>query len=167
MAKIQTLKDYNNESIYPQTLTSAVYNSENQSLENLLALKANLENTYSKAEIDNMIAALATLDIKVVDELPLTEISTKSLYFVKINGDEENNGYEEYVYVNGVWEMIGTTQVDLSGYATKTELNNYALKSSLQPIATQTTVTNVWVGTQAQYDALTTKESTRLYLIKG
>ncbi|MBO5179929.1 MAG: hypothetical protein J6B87_06250 [Clostridia bacterium] len=167
MAKIQTLKDYNNESIYPQTLTSAVYNSENQSLENLLALKANLENTYSKTEIDNMIAAIATLDIRVVDELPLTEISTKSLYFVRISSNEEDNVYEEYIYVNGVWEMLGTTAVDLSGYATKTELANYALKSSLQPIATQTTVTNVWVGTQSEYDALTTKESTRLYLIKG
>lgn len=166
MAKIQTLKDYNNESIYPQTLTSAVFDSENKSLENLLALKADKENAYTKTEIDDMLAALAALDIKVVDELPLTEISTKSIYLLKIDG-EENNGYEEYVYVNGVWEMIGTTKVDLSEYATKAELANYALKSSLQPIATQNVVTDVWSGTQAEYDVLTTKNATTLYMITG
>lgn len=166
MAEIRTLKNYNNESIYPQTLTSAVYNEENKSLDNLLASKANLENVYFKNEIDNMISALATLDIRVVDTLPTTEISSKSLYLLKVNG-ETNNNYEEYIYTNGVWEMIGTTKVDLSGYATKTELSNYALKSSLQPIATQTMVTNVWVGTKAEYNTLVTKEATRLYLIKG
>lgn len=166
MAEIRTLKDYNNKSIYPQTLTSAVYNEENKSLDNLLAAKADLDKIYFKNEIDDMIAALATLDIKVVNSLPTTEISTKSLYLLKVNGDI-NNDYEEYVYVNGKWEMIGTTKVDLSGYATKTELNNYALKESLQPIATQNIITNVWVGTKAQYDALATKEATRLYLIKG
>lgn len=166
MAQIRVLKDYNKESIYPQTLTSAIFNEENKSLDNLLASKVDLENVYFKNEIDNMISALATLDIRVVDTLPTTEISTKSLYLLKVNG-ETNNNYEEYVYTNGKWEMIGTTKVDLSGYATKTELNNYALKSSLQPIATQTTVTNVWVGTQDQYNALTTKEATKLYLIKG
>lgn len=166
MAEIRTLKDYNNKSIYPQTLTSAVYNEENKSLDNLLAAKANLENVYSKTEIDDMLAAFASLDLKVVEELPSTEISTKSIYLLKINGDE-NNGYEEYIYVNGVWEMIGTTKVDLSEYATKIELSNYALKSSLQPIATQNVVTDVWVGTAIEYDAIATKESTKLYLIKG
>lgn len=37
MAKIKTLKDYNNESIYPQTVISAVFDTNNQSLENVLA----------------------------------------------------------------------------------------------------------------------------------
>lgn len=166
MAQIRVLKDYNKESIYPQTLTSAVYNNENKSLDNLLASKVDSEKVYFKNEIDNMLAALATLDIRVVDSLPTIGISSKSLYLLKVNG-ETNNGYEEYIYVNGKWEMIGTTKVDLSGYATKSELDNYALKSSLQPIATQTAVTNIWVGTREEYNALGTKEATRLYLIKG
>ena len=89
--------------------------------------------------------------------MPSTNISATSIYFLSIDG-EENNGYEEYIYVRDKWEMIGTTKVDLS---------NYVTKSSLQPIATQTMVTDVWVGTQTQYDAIPTKESTKLYLIKG
>lgn len=122
MAQIRVLKDYNKESIYPQTLTSAIFNEENKSLDNLLASKVDLENVYFKNEIDNMISALATLDIRVVDTLPTTEISTKSLYLLKVNG-ETNNNYEEYVYTNGKWEMIGTTKIDLSEYYSKAEVD--------------------------------------------
>ncbi len=39
MAKIKTLKDYNNESIYPQTIISAIFDTNNQSLESVLADK--------------------------------------------------------------------------------------------------------------------------------
>lgn len=123
MAEIRTLKNSSNTPIYPQTLTSAVFNSENKNLEYLLALKANQSTTYSKEEVDNMLAAISTLDIKVVTSLPTTGISTTSIYLLKIEGDTNNN-YEEYFYVNGVWELIGTTKVDLSDYYTKTEVNN-------------------------------------------
>ena len=255
MAEIRTLKNSLNTPIYPQTLTSAVFNSENKNLEYLLALKANQSTTYSKEEVDNMFTAISTLDIKVVTSLPTTEISTTSIYLLKIEGDINNN-YEEYLYVNGVWELIGTTKVDLSDYYTKTEVNNtfatlekldnriyivtqpmiegtegvdyfYSFRSKFKDntilidVATndhvpyvlcddirstdynalifskvtadgnikylkyytdgttaeverttrttmeQGAVTAFWTGTQAEYDALTTKESTKLYLIKG
>lgn len=46
MAKIKTIKDSSNQIIYPQTITSAVYNSSNQTLEELLS------NIYTKEQTD-------------------------------------------------------------------------------------------------------------------
>lgn len=166
MAEIRALKDYSDNIFYPQTLTSAVYDENSRSLNSILNLKADRTDIYSKQEINDIISTLAILDIKIVTELPAAEIDPKSIYLLKAD-EVENNNYEEYIYINGHWEMIGTTKIDLSDYATKTDLNDYALKSSLQPIATQTIVTDVWIGTQEEYDAITIKESTKMYLIKG
>lgn len=34
------------------------------------------------------------------------------------------NVYNEYMYINGAWELIGDTAVDLTGYATETYVTN-------------------------------------------
>lgn len=49
MAKIKTIKDSSNQIIYPQTVTSAVYNSSNKTLEELLS------NIYTKEQTDAAI----------------------------------------------------------------------------------------------------------------
>lgn len=40
----------------------------------------------------------------------------------KSSGGGSNNIYEEYVWVNGQFELIGSTQIDLSDYWSKTDL---------------------------------------------
>lgn len=165
MAEIKTLKDNNNSIVYPQTLTSAIINENNQSLDNLLAQKANRIDSYTKAEINNLVAA--SLKLEIASTWPPSNPDPKTIYLRPSADGSELNIYEEWVYINNTWEKIGTTDIDLSGYATKEELENYVLKNTLQPIATQTIITNVWVGTQAEYDAIATKENTKLYLIKG
>lgn len=44
------------------------------------------------------------------------------IYFVPMADPKESNFYEEYIWVNGGYELIGTTQIDLSGYWAKAEL---------------------------------------------
>lgn len=80
--------------------------------------------TYTQAEVNSLIGAISTIDIQVVEELPTTDISTTTIYLVPIETSEENNVYEEYIYVNNSWELIGTTQVDLSDYYTKTQVDD-------------------------------------------
>lgn len=61
-------------------------------------------------------------NFQVVDELPTENISTSTIYLIS-GGEGLDNMYEEYIYVNGNWEPIGSTSVDLSDYVTKTFFN--------------------------------------------
>lgn len=81
----------------------------------------NKSNTYSKTEIDNKISTIPKFNIQVVTALPTNNISTSTLY-IKVTGDETQNIYTEYIFVNNNWEKLGTQTLDLSGYALKTEI---------------------------------------------
>lgn len=61
-------------------------------------------------------------NIKVVDELPTTNISKTTIYLLR-TGDEEDNMYSEYIYVNDDWELLGTQKLDLSNYYNKQEID--------------------------------------------
>lgn len=80
--------------------------------------------TYTQAEVDSLISAIVTLNILVVQTLPTQDISTTTIYLVPKQTAETQDIYDEYIYVNNAWEHIGTTQIDLSNYYTKTEVNN-------------------------------------------
>lgn len=79
--------------------------------------------TYTQAEVNSLIGAITTMDIRVVQELPTEDISTTTIYLVPSASAGTRNVYDEYIYVNQNWEMIGTTAVDLSDYYTKSEVN--------------------------------------------
>ena len=59
------------------------------------------------------------LNLQVVDMLPTENISTSTIYLVP----NDDGTYDEFVYVNEIWEQIGTTEVDLSNYVTLEEYN--------------------------------------------
>lgn len=59
----------------------------------------------------------AKLKYEVVDELPETGESG-IVYLVPMDDGEQPNIYEEYLWVDGEWEMIGTTAIDLTNYVT-------------------------------------------------
>lgn len=61
-------------------------------------------------------------NIKVVDELPTTNISKTTIYLLR-TGDEEDNMYSEYIYVNNDWELLGTQKLDLSNFYNKQEID--------------------------------------------
>ena len=107
-----------------------------------------LTNYYNKTDMNSIIENLSTLDIQVVSSLPSSSISTKTIYLLASDDQENQNIYEEYIYVNNNWELIGTTQVDLSNYALKSEIVTYQISKSGSTITlsgsdgTQTQVTD-------------------------
>ena len=96
-------------------------------------------NTYTKTEVDQLIGAISSLKIQVVQTLPTQDIDTSTIYLVPKTASTNDN-YDEYIYVSNSWEHIGSTEVDLSNYYTKTEtdtlLSAKADSSSLATVAT-------------------------------
>lgn len=91
-------------------------------IDNLESLAADKSLSANQGRIlKEMIANLANLRIEVVDQLPGTG-ETNVIYLVKKVGSEPDV-HDEYVFVNGKWEKIGSTDVDLSNYYTKEEVD--------------------------------------------
>lgn len=78
--------------------------------------------TYTKEQVNELVGAISTLDVLVVESLPNTNISTTTIYLVAKTDTDTNDVYDEYIYVASTkkWEMIGNTIIDLSNYLTKT-----------------------------------------------
>lgn len=54
-------------------------------------------------------------NFQVVNVLPTENISTSTIYLVPSQNPASENVYDEYIYINGDWEHIGSTTIDLSG----------------------------------------------------
>jgi hypothetical protein len=78
-----------------------------------------LDNYFSKEETRNLIANQTHMSTKVVSELPTENISPTIIYLLKKPG---TNTKEEYLYVDGAWELIGNTQVNVEGLVTEEQL---------------------------------------------
>lgn len=104
------------------------------------------------AEMNTAIGAavgqINSFDLAIVQALPTKNISTHTIYLVPKTG-ETNDVYDEYVYINNGWEMIGNTQIDLSDYATKDELPDVPVQDvQVNGVSVVTNgVANVPVGT--------------------
>ena len=72
--------------------------------------------TYTKTEVQNLISAISSLRIESVATLPATGESNV-IYLIPRDPSEANNVKLEYIWI-GSWEEIGSTDVDLTGYAT-------------------------------------------------
>lgn len=92
--------------------------------------------TYTKAEIDKMFGEAGTVQVEAVDVLPTEDIKENVIYLVP-NGSTGENYYNECMYINEKWEIIGTTEIDLSSYATKEELEE-AISTELKEYVTKT-----------------------------
>lgn len=96
-----------------------IYTSSAQS-----AIQAMLDvpSTSSVASsIASAVGNVHSFDVEVVQSLPTQNIKEHTIYFVPKTGDT-NDVYDEYIYINNAWEMVGNTQIDLSNYATKSEI---------------------------------------------
>ena len=73
------------------------------------------------------------ISMEIVDTLP--EVGESGvIYLVKKTGKKKDI-YDEYMYVNNDWELIGNTDIDLSTYATKTYVDDngiYRVKLDIQ-----------------------------------
>lgn len=72
--------------------------------------------------LKEMIANLANLQIEIVDQLPSVG-ETNIIYLVKKSGSAPDI-HDEYVFVDGKWEKIGDTEIDLSNYYTRDEVDD-------------------------------------------
>ena len=70
----------------------------------------------------DQLGNLDTVVAMVVTQLPTTDIKTNKIYLVK-DSTTEGDLYQEYLYIDGKWEKIGThkQEVDLTDYAKKSE----------------------------------------------
>jgi hypothetical protein len=80
--------------------------------------------TFTKQEVNDLISAITTMDLQVVQPLPTEDISTTTIYLVPKTTTETNNAYDEYIYVSNAWELIGSTEVDLTNYVQNTDYAN-------------------------------------------
>lgn len=86
--------------------------------------------------------AVNMINSVIVNELPENAVEN-TIYFVPSKNAENSNAFEEYIYVNGKWEIIGGTTIDLTPFLTKTEAENtYAKISSLDDKVSKTTTIN-------------------------
>ena len=70
--------------------------------------------------ISNALADVTGISYSIVTSLPST--GEPGIIYLKSNGGSTSNIYDEYIYVNGKFEKIGTTDVDLSGYLKSSDL---------------------------------------------
>lgn len=75
---------------------------------------------FVSTAVTKALAGFTSFDIQVVEALPTTGVKG-TFYLVQSTGGG-NNIYDEYVYTNNKWEKIGSTDVDMSNYWTKTDL---------------------------------------------
>lgn len=74
-----------------------------------------------KAFINALVAAAEAGKItkQVVEELPPVAQASENVIYLVPNGGSAGNVKDEYMLIGGSFELLGTTEVDLSGYATK------------------------------------------------
>lgn len=78
--------------------------------------KEQLMQFYKSSMVGGGTGGGAQIKIEVVDKLPDVG-QTDTIYLVK----RPSGGYDEYIYVNGEWDLIGDTDISLDDYYTKTE----------------------------------------------
>ena len=113
--KPTNLSQFTNDSLF---ITNTVSNLSNYYVKN---------DTYTKDEVNTLIGNIPALSVLVVDTLPTENISTSTIYLMPKEVSEENDVYNEFMYINNQWEHIGSTQVDLSDYYTITQVDNLLL----------------------------------------
>lgn len=93
-----------------------------------------ITDAYTSSQTDSKIAAAIAaaphLKREIVEDLPeVGSADANTIYMVPTDGSisdpgEETSHYNEYMLINGAFELIGTSQVDLNGYATETFVTN-------------------------------------------
>ena len=90
---------------------------------------ANMDVTTKQYVDEAIVTAIGNVNSFNVDivssDLPTTGIDAHTIYF-KPNSTTGNNIYDEYMYINNAWELIGSTAIDLTPYALSANLATVA-----------------------------------------
>lgn len=87
--------------------------------------------TYSRSELDSKLQAITQFDFKVMDALPEAG-EWGFIYLVPSPSAKTKNTKDEYIWVDGAWEQIGSTQfkLDLSQSADGISINGTSLQDA-------------------------------------
>ena len=119
--------------------------------------------TYTQAEINQLIAAVQQFTYQSVAELPTASADTMNkIYLVPSTNPETKNVKDEYITIavtdQGTttysWEQIGSTTVDLSGYYTSAQTDaaiSNALNTALASYSTTTQMNTAIATAIANY----------------
>lgn len=72
--------------------------------------------------LQQLVANTTHLKYQIVESLPTKDIDNYTIYLLSANNGDLNI-YDEYMYINSKWELIGTSQAALKNYITKDELS--------------------------------------------
>lgn len=152
----QSLSEMNNDSEH-RTVTDVQINDWNNKItsddlpdvsEFITRAVSDLTYYYTKNSVDGKVADLQSqissipkFKISIVSSLPTIDVSETTIYLLKTSETEVGNLYTEYIYLNGIWESLGTQTLDLTGYATETYVNN-AIANFLTQAQVSTLITN-------------------------
>lgn len=86
-----------------------------------------ISDAYTKTQADSAISAAIAkaphLKREIVEQLPeVTAANDSTIYMVGTGAGSETSVYKEYMLINGKFELLGDSKVDLTNYATKTEV---------------------------------------------
>lgn len=120
-------------------------NFENATVQYITNLIANYylkTETYSKGEVNNLIANIQGFQLKIISNIGEV-VDSKVIYLLPISG-KTNNSYSEYLYINGKPELMGefNTSIDLSNYITSGQLTA-ALSAYVTSSAFNTAISNL------------------------
>lgn len=120
-------------------------------LENTTFVKANIRYNPSSqrlyigskefATVEYVDKAVNSIKSIIVNELPETGVEN-TIYFVP-SGSLEGNVFNEFIYINNAWEIVGGTSVDLTPFLTIEQANKtYATIEKLDEKVSKTTTIN-------------------------
>jgi hypothetical protein len=160
IAYVKKLKDIDNNTIYPQSITSAVVDKNGVTLDDLHHSFVRTSSVENIEDVDQQYESMSNKVITVNESSTDSQYpSAKAVYeailankseglsFVIVNElpvenintgaiyllsiESAEDSYDEYLYINEKWEKIGTTRVDLTNYFTKDEAGNQFASKSL------------------------------------
>ena len=111
------------------TLENGVYLPSEGERNCYAGLKTNWEILDQKvADVTALQQAVAgALHREIVESLPTTDIDPNTIYMTLSGTSATENVYNEFMYVNNAWELIGTSATDLTNYYTKAEVDGKLL----------------------------------------
>lgn len=119
---------------------------------------------YTKTETDSAIAA-AVADVdhlkrKIVEALPdVSAADANTIYMIlDTTSTETNQRYNEYILINGVFELIGTTAVNMQDYVTQDQLTQ--TQTSILNAAKEDATNKANAAQKAVEDQLNTYKTT-------
>ena len=108
--------------------------------EQIRTITEQVNDRYTKEETNELVSKIPKFTIEVVTSLPTENISTTTVYLKTGSKMDPDNIYDEYIYVNSKWELLGTQKIDLTNFYTKEEtgdlLNNKVDKVSGKGLST-------------------------------